>query len=936
MKMEKLKNLVNKLSLVWPSLLILALVLVPLSQPVQAASALSPFNTPPANKTAQAERTIYLTDLDFPSVDNMTFHFLAPAEGEFGPGKIRAFYGAQKWTVWFGVTDGELWLYNLPAKDSLPANLQGFFDLLGIDSTVYFTPDGKCWFTALPPWLNMAKYDPDVTTIPVFVSVSSALGQATFVYRLADEEKVVVDLASSSNPSVFGQSVTFTATLSGGDSPTGSVDFKEGSTTLAAAVALSASTAVFTTAGLSVGSHSISAFYSGDAGNDNATSAILTQVVYPELNIVTSSPLPDARVGVAYSQNLLAAGGTTPYSWKLTSGTLPANLALNPDTGALTGVPLAAAGPLSLTFEVTDNTLPTPVTDSQTFSLTILPPSLELTSPLGGENWPLGSSQDITWSSSGVSGNVNLLLSRDGGANWTSLFAGTPNDGSQSWTVNGAATAQARIKVVSVANSAIFDISPANFNLLAPSLRLSSPLGGEKWSLGSSYDITWDSALVNGNVNILLSRDGGSSWATLFGGTPNDGVQNWTVSGIATAKARVKVVSVTTPTLFDASDSNFSILPTLRLTSPNGAETWAVGSTQTIHWTSAGLTGNVNLLISRDGGKKWTSLLAGTPNDGSQSWKVSGNAATQARLKVVSVTNSAVFDISDADFSILAPSLTLTSPNGAEKWAIGSSYDITWDSALVTGKINILISRNGGSSWTPIFTNTPNDGVQSWTVSGAASSKARVKVVSASNKTVFDTSNANFSLQAPSITVTSPNGGQKWLIGSSHDITWSSVLLSGNVNILYSTNGGTSWTTLVADTPNDGVQAWTVSGPATTRARIKVVSTSSKTLFDVSNSNFSTLPSLTLTSPNGGEDWLLGTTHTITWSSLGLTGSVNLLISRDGGTTWTPLLSNTPNDGAQSWKVTGPATTRARLKVVSSTSTAVNDASDANFSLSAP
>jgi hypothetical protein len=77
------------------------------------------------------------------------------------------------------------------------------------------------------------------------------------------------------NPSVFGQSVTFTATVTavapGAGTPSGTIDFKDGATTIASGVLLNGSgVATFATSSLSVGPHSITAVYSGD-GNFNAT-----------------------------------------------------------------------------------------------------------------------------------------------------------------------------------------------------------------------------------------------------------------------------------------------------------------------------------------------------------------------------------------------------------------------------------------------------------------------------------------------------------------------------------------------------------------------------------------------------------------------------------------------------------------------------------------
>jgi VCBS repeat-containing protein len=90
-------------------------------------------------------------------------------------------------------------------------------------------------------------------------------------------------LTSSQNPSVYGQSVTFTATVSvqssGLGTPTGNVTFKDGLTTLGSQPLNGSGQVTFTTSALSVGSHSITAEYAGDGNFNESTSSTLTQTV---------------------------------------------------------------------------------------------------------------------------------------------------------------------------------------------------------------------------------------------------------------------------------------------------------------------------------------------------------------------------------------------------------------------------------------------------------------------------------------------------------------------------------------------------------------------------------------------------------------------------------------------------------------------------------
>src|SRR5262249_15373847 len=88
---------------------------------------------------------------------------------------------------------------------------------------------------------------------------------------------------SSLNPSTFGQAVTFTATVSaatqGSGTPTGTVTFLDGTTTLGAAT-LNAGSASFTTSMLTGGSHNITASYAGDSNFNASTSTnTISQIV---------------------------------------------------------------------------------------------------------------------------------------------------------------------------------------------------------------------------------------------------------------------------------------------------------------------------------------------------------------------------------------------------------------------------------------------------------------------------------------------------------------------------------------------------------------------------------------------------------------------------------------------------------------------------------
>jgi hypothetical protein len=144
------------------------------------------------------------------------------------------------------------------------------------------------------------------------------------IWAAAGVTNATTSLASSANPSASGQSVTFTATVSG-NSPTGTVSFQDGANPLngCIAVTLAAGQAQCTISSLALGSHGISAQYSGDLQNSGSVSPTLSQSVGPPSLDVDASitgskydAVTDGLLAIRYLQGLtgsaLVAGALGP------------------------------------------------------------------------------------------------------------------------------------------------------------------------------------------------------------------------------------------------------------------------------------------------------------------------------------------------------------------------------------------------------------------------------------------------------------------------------------------------------------------------------------------------------------------------------------------------------------------------------------------------
>ncbi|MCE9581451.1 MAG: FG-GAP-like repeat-containing protein [Planctomycetes bacterium] len=268
---------------------------------------------------------------------------------------------------------------------------------------------------------------------------------------------------------------------------------------------------------------------------------------------------------------------------------------------------------------------------------------VQVTAPNGGETCVAGGTATVTWASAGLSGSVDLELTTDG-STWSTLLAGTANDGAQLVTVPPTPSTLARVRVKGSGGSAS-DVSDADFTITG--IMVTSPNGGESWSAGGSETVTWAAAGFGGTVDVQISTDG-VSWTTLAASTPNDGSTGVTAPTTLSTTARVRVKQ-TAGSMTDDSDADFTIAG-LQVISPNGGETWYVGTSATVTWLSAGIAGSVDIDLSIDG-STWTSLVAGTANDGSQVVSVPAPSSATARVRVKQ-TGGSLSDTSDAVFAI--------------------------------------------------------------------------------------------------------------------------------------------------------------------------------------------------------------------------------------------------------------------------------------------
>lgn len=179
------------------------------------------------------------------------------------------------------------------------------------------------------------------------------------------------------------------------------------------------------------------------AASTTASLSITINNSAPVSVTTTSGQLPTGVVSAAYpTTNLTASGGTPPYTWAISSGTLPAGLTLNTSTGAISGTP-TNSGTFNFQVKVTDSSSPK---GSATANLSItVNPTLTITTnslPNGSLNTAYAQSINstggigpYTWSITSGNPPAGIML---GSSNGNSVnISGTPTaSGTANFTVN--------------------------------------------------------------------------------------------------------------------------------------------------------------------------------------------------------------------------------------------------------------------------------------------------------------------------------------------------------------------------------------------------------------------------------------------------------------------------------------------------------------------
>ena len=180
--------------------------------------------------------------------------------------------------------------------------------------------------------------------------------------------------------------------------------------------------------------------------------------------------------------------------------------------------------------------------------------------------------------------------------------------------------------------------------------------------------------------------------------------------------------------------------------------------------------------------------------------------------------------------------------------------------------------------------------------------------------------------------LTSPNGGESCVGGSTRNITWTYTNID-NIKIEYSLNNGLNWIEITASYPTSALSySWTVPCTGSNQAKVRITSTLGF-VQDESNNVF-TIPqgTVSILYPNGGESYSTGTGQYIEWLSSGIT-TLRLQYTIDNGNSWTDIGDFPGVNSFANWIPSATVSSQTRIRAFNIENSIDRDSSNALFTI---
>ncbi|MEN8222655.1 MAG: Ser-Thr-rich GPI-anchored membrane family protein [Acidobacteriota bacterium] len=440
--------------------------------------------------------------------------------------------------------------------------------------------------------------------------------------------------------------------------------------------------------------------------------------------------------------------------------------------------------------------------------------------------------------------------------------------------------------------------------------------------IGHSQDmvaVSWAEGVLGTPMDIRVATYNGSDWI-LYTLDTTANFNEWTKTALALNSTTAFLVWRSSDKTFNLATFDFNMTGVI---SPNGGESWEMGSTHEIKWNLENATGNVDINLYKNN-VNLGPIVSGIADSGSFNWTINtleSGAAIQTgsdyQIEVKAIDNSDS-DMSNAFFAV-DYAFEVTSPVSTDVWSIGQNYNITWTTPLNASpnvKINIYKDSIDAPNFIEQLTG-PNNGTYNWTIPGSYVAGNYILRLKTDDGLLVDDSDV-FSISGtstlPAITVTSPTSTDTWNTNSTYDITWDRTgTLSANIkiNVFKDSIDAANFVEQLTG-PNSGTYSWTIPDTYSAGNYILRVKTDDGLVSDDSDlfaitSGGSITPSITITSPTASSIWNTNSTYNITWDRTGtLSANIKINVFKDSIDTANFIEQLTgPNSGTYSWTIPG-------------------------------
>ncbi len=472
-----------------------------------------------------------------------------------------------------------------------------------------------------------------------------------------------------------------------------------------------------------------------------------------------------------------------------------------------------------------------------------------------------------------------------------------------------------------------------------PQVHVVLPNGGEQVPFGTALDVRWTatSDVAITSIAVDITRDGGTTFELLADNLPNSGSRVWTVKGPTSSHCRVRIRATNSADLTgtDSSDAEWTITQGV---APEPLMAAYLGSFGSAGGAAGHFSGPDGIALSDDGfiyvADTYNSRVQKFTLDGHyvSSFGTRGNGPGQfVRPYGIDVDAAGSVYVGDLD----RHDVQKFSPSGALQATIGAGQ-LTMPFGLWVGDDGIVYVAD---PYAQVVRRFSPSGLAMAPIGPALSggvSLIQPQNVEGDGHGTFYISDAG----VPRVRVVNADGALLASYGSDFDSPAGSALTTGR---LFVAEGYVTQTDLLS-----GAQVGTIGegGGIILNTPLDCTASGDSLLLVVDGGNnrvvryrlvHGTPPQVTLLAPNGGESLRVGTTAEVRWAATDdvAVTSVDLLLSRTGGSNYQIIAQELPNTGRYIWNVTGTRSSTCRLRVTAhdDIGLSTSDASDQDWTL---